>query len=121
VGIIAPGSWLARIEQALKDHGIDYGRAQRGSLDHQVTVAPVNLIKGLELDACIVVEPTAILDNEHRGAQTLYVAVTRATRRLSLLAVTELPEILRPVQAAPACAPEHDGQMSFGDIGATGA
>ena len=154
VGVIAPTIWLERIESALKQHGIDYGRAQRGSLDHQVTVAPVNLIKGLELDACIVVEPGEILLREHRGAQTLYVALTRATRRLSVLAVTELPEVLRPSDDAsvppgslppsppPAAAPpapsdgaplppsdspmspfsgERNGQLSFGDIGATGA
>jgi len=94
VAVISPRGWLDRVEQSLTEQGISYGRAHRGSLDHQVTVAPVTLIKGLELDACIVVEPAAILENEHRGAQNLYVALTRATRRLSVLHVAPLPRVL---------------------------
>ena len=47
--------------------GVDYGRALRGNLDHQVTVTPVHLVKGLELDACIVVEPTDILERRAPG------------------------------------------------------
>jgi DNA helicase IV len=94
LAVIAPASWLARVEAALDQAGVEFGRAHRGNLDHQVTVAPVTLVKGLELDACIVVEPGAILDEEFRGPQTLYVALTRATRRLSLLHVGPLPEVL---------------------------
>ena len=96
LAVIPPTSWLARVEEALGDGGVSFGRAHRGNLDHQVTVAPVTLVKGLELDACIVVEPGAILSGEFRGPQTLYVALTRATRRLSLLHVGPLPEVLAP-------------------------
>jgi DNA helicase IV len=96
LAIIAPTSWIGRVEEALRDGGVPFGQAHRGNLDHQVTVAPVTLVKGLELDACIVVEPGAILTEEFRGPQTLYVALTRATRRLSLLHVGPLPEVLAP-------------------------
>ena len=94
VAVICPTSWVERVEAALDAGGVEYGRAHRGRFDHQVTVAPVTLVKGLELDACIVVEPQAILDREYRGAQTLYVALTRATKRLSLLSVQPLPDVL---------------------------
>ncbi len=95
VAIIVPTSWVDRVESALIAGGVDFGQAHRGNLDHQVTVTPVRLVKGLELDACVVVEPQTILDEEHRGPQTLYVALTRATRRLSLLHTRPLPEVLR--------------------------
>ena len=56
---------------------------------------PVSLVKGLELDAVVVVEPGGILTDEVRGAQSLYVALTRATRRLSIVHTGELPDVLR--------------------------
>jgi len=95
IAIIAAGSMVASIEAALVAEGVVFGRALRGNLNEQVTVVPVTLAKGLELDGCIVVEPAEILESEHRGAQALYVALTRATRRLTILHTRPLPEILR--------------------------
>jgi DNA helicase IV len=43
----------------------------------------------------VVVEPRLILEEEVRGPQALYVAVTRSTKRLSILHSGELPELLR--------------------------
>ena len=94
VAVVCPSSWIDRVEAALVAGGVDFGQAHRGRFDHQVTVAPVRLVKGLELDACIVLDPAVILEEEFRGPQTLYVALTRATKRLSLLHVSPLPEIL---------------------------
>lgn len=94
VAVICPSSWVDLVERALVGGGVDFGQAHRGRFDHQVTVAPVRLVKGLELDACIVLDPQVILDEEHRGAQTLYVALTRATKRLSILHINPLPEVL---------------------------
>ena len=94
IAIVAPAAMVDAVEAALVSQGVDYGRALRGNLDHQVTVTPVSLVKGLELDACIVVEPTDILELEHRGAQSLYVALTRATKRLSILHTRPLPGVL---------------------------
>jgi DNA helicase IV len=94
VAVIVPSKLLDRVESALRSDGVSFGQAQRGSLDHQVTVTPVGLVKGLELDACIVVEPQTILDSEHRGPQALYVALTRATKRLTVLHERPLPEAL---------------------------
>ena len=94
VAVVAALDWVERCEDALTGQGVDFGRAQKGHLDHQVTVAPVRLVKGLEVDSCIVVEPSAILDGEHRGAQNLYVALTRATKRLTVLHVAPLPAVL---------------------------
>ena len=94
VGFVLPMSDLERGQSALAQAGIRYGQAHREGLQQQVTLVPVEYAKGLELDAVIVVDPAAILSNYVRGAQHLYVAVTRATKRLSVLYVGELPAML---------------------------
>jgi DNA helicase IV len=43
----------------------------------------------------VVVEPSQILAEEARGPQALYVAVTRSTKRLSIIHTGELPAILQ--------------------------
>ncbi|MGI5271862.1 HelD family protein [Nonomuraea sp. CA-218870] len=53
-------------------------------LDAPVAVLTVTQAKGLEFDAVIVLDPAAILAQSPRGAQDLYVAITRATRRLTV-------------------------------------
>ena len=45
--------------------------------------------KGLEFDGVVVVEPDAITDESGSGWRTLYVALTRATQRLSTVASTD--------------------------------
>lgn len=94
VAVICPSSWVERVETALTGGGVEFGQAHRGRFDHQVTVAPITLVKGLELDATIVIEPQAVLDDEFRGPQTLYVGLTRATKRLSILHTAPLPAVL---------------------------
>ncbi len=95
IAVIAPDAMADRVDAALTEAGIEYGRATRQGLDRQVTVVPVSLAKGLELDSVIVVEPGRILTDETRGAQSLYVALTRSTKRLTLVATDELPDVLR--------------------------
>jgi DNA helicase IV len=51
--------------------------------------------KGLEFDTVVVVEPGRILAGSPRGANDLYVALTRATQRLTVVHTGALPECLR--------------------------
>ncbi len=60
-----------------------------------VTLVPVTLAKGLEFDQVIVVEPARIAAAEARGLQRLYVALTRAVSRLTVLHAEPLPAPLR--------------------------
>ena len=53
------------------------------------------LSKGLEFDAVLIADPAAILRESARGASDLYVAVTRATQRLGVIAVDGMPQVLR--------------------------
>ena len=95
VAIIVPDSLLGAVGAALESAGVEFGRAARSGFNSQITLVPVNLVKGLELDATVVVEPAAIMDEEVQGARSLYVALTRATKRLVLVHERPLPEVLR--------------------------
>jgi DNA helicase IV len=95
VAVIVPDSLLAAVTDAFDAAGVEYGRAVRSGLSTQITVVPVSLVKGLELDASVVVEPAAILEEEAQGARALYVALTRATKRLVLVHERPLPGVLR--------------------------
>ncbi len=67
------------------------------ALDHHAVILTVAQSKGLEFDSVLVVEPQAILDASANGARDLYVALTRATRRLGVVHTGELPDVLRKV------------------------
>jgi DNA helicase IV len=59
---------------------------------------PVTLAKGLEYDHVILVEPAEIATGETYGLRRLYVALTRAVSRLTVIHVEPLPEALRFVE-----------------------
>ncbi|HEX5994885.1 MAG TPA: hypothetical protein VFY84_07055 [Jiangellales bacterium] len=60
-----------------------------------VTVVPASLVKDLEYDHVIVVEPADILAAEPRGRNRLYVVLTRAVAGLVVLHRAPLPAALR--------------------------
>lgn len=94
VAVIVPDSALGEVLDVFEASGVAFGRAVRHGLDQPITVVPVSLVKGLELDASVVVEPAAILEEEVQGARALYVALTRATKRLVLVHERPLPQVL---------------------------
>jgi DNA helicase IV len=51
-------------------------------------------VKGLEVDVAVVVEPDKIITGEKNGLRALYVALTRATQRLTIVHTSPLPESL---------------------------
>ncbi len=57
------------------------------------------LVKGLEFDSVIVVEPARFLD-EPGGLSLLYVALTRSTDRLTIVHQRPLPEVLASAAVA---------------------
>jgi DNA helicase IV len=95
VAIIAPDTLVEDVAAALERAGVEFGRAARNGLESRVTLVPVSLVKGLELDAAVVVEPAAIVDEAAQGLRALYVALTRATKRLAIVHSQDLPDPLR--------------------------
>ena len=71
-------------------------------LDAPVVVLPVSAAKGLEFDAVVLVEPAELVAESPRGLNDLYVALTRATQRLTVVHRAPLPAVLhRPGGVAP--------------------
>jgi DNA helicase IV len=101
VAVIAPQTLVEQVGAALDAAGVEYGRASRNGLEAQVTLVPVSLVKGLELDAAVVVEPAAIIEEEAQGLRALYVALTRATKRLAVVHAAPLPDCLLGSEAQP--------------------
>ena len=91
VAVIVADSAVAEIAAALTAGGVDFG--EPGS-DSRLSLVPVTLVKGLEFDHVIVVEPARIVSAESRGLQRLYVALTRAVSRLTVLHCDPLPDAL---------------------------
>jgi DNA helicase IV len=91
VGVIAADPDVSVLAGALDSAGMRYGAP--GS-DARLTLVPVTLAKGLEYDHVIVVEPARIASAEARGLHRLYVALTRAVSRLTVLHAEPLPSPL---------------------------
>ena len=91
LAIVAANSQVEEIETLLDDAEIVFGRPNRRGLDEQLTVVPVGLVKGLEVDVVIVVEPKRIIEEQIQGMRALYVALTRATKRVVVIHAEELP------------------------------
>ena len=95
VAVVVPRSLLGPLTAALEADDLDFGQASRSGLDRQVAVVPVQLVKGLEVDAVLVVEPSLIVSEERQGMRALYVALTRATKRVGIVHADPLPHVLR--------------------------
>jgi DNA helicase IV len=98
--VVVPDEMSNEMSAALEAADIAHGRAAATGLDAQVTVVPISLAKGLEVDAVVVVEPSRIVASELQGLRALYVALTRPTQRLTIVHADPLPEPLAAGVAA---------------------
>jgi len=94
LAVVTTDSQATDVEDALERAGIAYGRPTRQGLDAQVAVVPVGLVKGLEVDGAVVVEPARMVREHAQGMRALYVALTRATRRVAIVHAEPLPPVL---------------------------
>ena len=95
LGVVAPDSMLPGLSEALTAAGVEHGTATRTGLDAGVTLVPVSVVKGLELDGVVVVEPSRIVSDVEHGMRALYVALTRSTQRLTVVHADDLPAAMR--------------------------
>ncbi|WP_462188292.1 HelD family protein, partial [Frankia sp. CcWB2] len=89
------GALMAALpDLAVAADSVDPARSVGNALDAPVVVLSVAESKGLEFDAVVLVEPAALLAGPTRGLADLYVALTRATRFLTVVYSGELPPVL---------------------------
>ncbi|MFD9393950.1 HelD family protein [Streptomyces sp. NPDC060000] len=89
IGVIAADAQLDEVRDALTGAGIPTSGPDDPAA--RVTLVPATLVKGLEYDHVVAVEPAAIAQSERRGLNRLYVVLTRAVSRLEVVHERELP------------------------------
>ncbi|MYH71268.1 MAG: AAA family ATPase [Acidimicrobiia bacterium] len=94
LAVICHNEFADAISEALTSANVDHGLVYERGLESRVTIVPVELVKGLEVDTAIVVEPADICEKLPKGMRALYVAMTRATQRLVVVHARPLPESL---------------------------
>jgi DNA helicase IV len=92
--VIAADEQIPALAAALAAAGIPHAVLEGAATGDVITLVPVTLAKGLEFDQVIVYEPALIARAEARGLHRLYVALTRAVSRLTVLHAEPLPAAL---------------------------
>ena len=94
VAVIAADDHVPAVQAMLTGGQVPHELLAGPATSEIVTVVPVTMAKGLEFDHVIVLEPARIAAAEARGLHRLYVALTRAVSRLTVLHSGDLPEPL---------------------------
>ena len=95
IGVVCADAAVDEVVAVLTGAGIAAAAlADDGEEAAPVAVVPASLVKGLEFDAVVVVDPAAIAAAEPRGLHRLYVVLTRAVSTLVVLHRGDLPEPL---------------------------
>ena len=97
VAVICADTQAKEIAAMLEAAGLAFRVLGAGAAEEEarLTVVPVTLAKGLEFDHVVLTEPARIASGEAYGLRRLYVALTRAVSRLTVLHVEPLPAELR--------------------------
>jgi DNA helicase IV len=97
VAVIAADAAVPDLRAALADAGVRAATPDDVDSAARVTLVPATIVKGLEYDHVVVVEPADIVAAEPRGLNRLYVVLTRAVSRLSVVHSRPLPGPLGPL------------------------
>jgi hypothetical protein len=93
VGVVVPAARMAQVRVALEL--VEFADAAREALSPAINLLDLHVVKGLEFDAVIVVDPEAILAERPDGGDgALYTALTRSTRALAIVHIDDLPDVL---------------------------
>ncbi|MEV4638795.1 AAA family ATPase [Actinoplanes sp. NPDC049548] len=94
VGVLVPTALEGPLGDALTAAVPGAAVGEQPDLRNHIVLMTVRQAKGLEFDSVLVVQPDEIIAESPRGLSDLYVAVTRATRRLGVLHTADLPKVL---------------------------
>jgi DNA helicase IV len=94
IGLIAADADVEDVAACLD--GLEYAPLAEGLAASRLVLTPATQAKGLEFDQVIVVEPAAIVEADgDAGLRRLYVVLTRAVSRLTIVHARDLPKPLR--------------------------
>ena len=96
LAVIAPTARIGELARALPA-AVPGDRPE--VLDSPVALLTVGQAKGLEFDRVVLVDPAGILAQSPAGGHDLYVALTRATHRLTVVYDGELPAVLSRLES----------------------
>jgi DNA helicase IV len=92
IGVVCADADVPEVMRLLEDAGLPaVALTDDGEAAGRIAVVPATLVKGLEFDAVVVVDPGAIVAAEPRGLHRLYVVLTRAVSTLVVLHRGDLP------------------------------
>ena len=100
VGVVVAAGSLEAAARALTAAGVAFSRldeVEPGELPQRVSLVPAALVKGLEFDRVVVVEPADVVEaepDERTGLRRLYVCLTRAVSAMVVLHSRPLPAAL---------------------------
>jgi DNA helicase IV len=98
LAVIAPAARIAGLARVLPS-AVPGDQAE--VLDAPVALLTVGQAKGLEFDRVVLADPAGIWASSPAGGHDLYVAITRATHRLTVVHDGALPEALHGLIPAP--------------------
>ncbi|WP_436492627.1 HelD family protein [Actinokineospora sp. HUAS TT18] len=99
LAVLVPESLSADIAAAVVARVPDAGVGDQPDLENKVVVLTVRQSKGLEFDSVVLVEPGVVVSESPRGANDLYVALTRATKQVGVVHREPLPAALAGITA----------------------
>jgi DNA helicase IV len=145
--VLVPQAVFEEVFSELERRGLDPVDPRRSSgrgLDALLVVLPAGEANGLEFDSVVVVEPALVAEGDRdgaegwlggrageraagdgpraptrRGLRTLYVALTRPTRRLAVVSSRPLPVWLRPEPPVPSAVTRMLASGGDGRVGNT--
>ncbi|MFF5176254.1 HelD family protein [Micromonospora sp. NPDC000089] len=85
LGVIVPAGRVDELAAAVVAALPEAAVGEQPELESRVVVLTVGQAKGLEFDTVVVVDPDGMVAESPRGRSDLYVALTRATQRLTIL------------------------------------
>jgi DNA helicase IV len=91
IGVVCADAAVAEVVALLTGAGLPAEALDDDAEAPALAVVPASLAKGLEFDAVVVVDPSAIVAAEPRGLHRLYVVLTRAVSTLVVLHRGDLP------------------------------
>ncbi len=91
VALIAADDAVERLRGHLTAAGLEHATPDDVDTEARIFVVPATMVKGLEYDHVVVHEPADIVAAEPKGLNRLYVVLTRAVSRLSVVHAKPLP------------------------------